>query len=72
MKDYEFIRELNDAEKDILGAKFGTAIAKAKFANQLKQGLGGEMKSDPRAIKLIKKPWTTRLKLWLTKIFTKF
>ena len=72
MADYTFIKELNDAEKDILGSKFTTAMAKAKFVNEIKQGLGSEIKKDPRSVKIIKKPWTTRLKLWLTKIFTKF
>ena len=72
MTNRSFLKELDDAEKDILGAKFTTAMAKAKFIGQIKQGLGEEIKKDPRAVKIIKKPWTTKLKLWLTNIFTKF
>ena len=72
MSDYGLIKELNEAERDILGAKFGTALAKAKFVNELKQGLGVEIKKDPRAVKVIKKPWTAKVRVWLTKIFTKF
>jgi hypothetical protein len=52
--------------------KYKTALKKAQFINEIKNGLGNEIKVNPSKIRFIKKPWHKRLGLFLKKIFTKF
>ena len=67
-----FERESKLAEKEILVGKYKTALKKQQFINEIKTGLGEEMKLNPSKIKIIKKSWLERLKLTIKKIFTKF
>ena len=66
------VREMDIAENEILGLKYKTALTKVQFMNELKGGLGDEIKKNPRGIRFIKKSWRERLKIWLTDIFTTF
>lgn len=65
-------KELADAEKDILGEKYKTALNKARLINQIKTGLGIQIKQNPGKAKIIKKSYYQRFTIWLAKIFTKF
>jgi hypothetical protein len=60
------------AENDILVEKYKTALKKQQFINELKSGLGNELKNNPSKVKIIKKTWMERFMLGLKKIFTKF
>jgi hypothetical protein len=64
--------EIDATEKAISLEKHKTQLKKSEFIREIKNGLGKEIKSNPNTIKVIKKPWYTRLKLFLAKIFTRF
>lgn len=65
-------KELDSTEKLNALEKHKTESKKAQFINEVKNGLGKEIKANPRAVKIIKKPWEIRVKMFLKKIFTKF
>jgi hypothetical protein len=65
-------KELDALEKVNNLEKYKTALKKAEFINEIKGGLGTEIKNNPSKIKFIKKPWHKKLKIFLGKIFTKF
>ena len=72
MKDNILNKELDAAEKDIQLEKYKTALKKAQFIQEIKSGLGAEIKNNPNKITIIKKPWYIKLGNVLKKIFTKF
>jgi len=72
MKDNLTNREASKLEKDILVEKYKTALKKNQFLNELKSGLGAEIKKNPGRAKIIKKPWYAKILITLRKIFTKF
>jgi hypothetical protein len=65
-------REQELAEKEVLMEKYKTALKKTQFVNELKTGLGAEIKKNPGKAKIIKKTWGQKLMISLGKIFTKF
>ncbi len=65
-------KELLAKENEEKLEKFKTQLRKQQFIEEIKNGLGNEIKRNPSAVKVIKKPWTTKLKLGLAKLFTKF
>ncbi len=65
-------REIELEEREILRDKFLTAMRKTQFVNELKSGLGDEIKKNPRGIKIIKESRYKRFMSWLKKFFTKF
>lgn len=65
-------RELEMAEREILMAKYQTALKKGQFINDLKAGLGNEIKANPRGFIIHKKSFWKRLSSFIKKIFTKF
>ena len=65
-------REMNQAGNDILNQKYKTALKKAQLINEIKSGLGAEIKKNPNKAKIIKKSWYERFMVTLKKIFTKF
>ncbi len=64
--------ETEKAEKELLLEKYKTAMKKVQFLNEIKSGLGDEIKANPNGVKIIKKSWGEKLKMHLKKIFTKF
>jgi len=72
MNDKVINREAKQAEREILVEKYKTALKKNQFINELKTGLGEEIKKNPGKAKLIKKTWGERFMLGLKKIFTRF
>lgn len=65
-------REIDQAEREMLAEKYKTALKKVQFANNIKNGLGLEIKANPNKAKFIKVSWFKRFLLSLKKIFTKF
>jgi hypothetical protein len=72
MNDKMIGRETSQAEKGMLVEKYKTALKKNQFINELKTGLGQEIKKNPSKVKIIKKTFGERFMLSLRKIFTKF
>jgi len=62
--------DLSAKEKVLMGQS--NVKQKKVLINELKTGLGEEMKKNPGKAKIIKKTRTQRFMLWLKKIFTKF
>ena len=65
-------RELKLVEQANQLEAYKTVMRKAQFISQIKTGLGDEIKSNPNEIKIIKKPFGQRVKLFFMGIFTKF
>lgn len=59
--DKELLVELDAMEKESLSDKAKTDRAKTQFINQIRNGLGEEIKKNPNKIVVTKKPLTTRL-----------
>jgi hypothetical protein len=71
MSDKAISREQALADKDVLVEKYKTALKKAEFVNEIKNGLGEEIKKKPKPI--IKKPTLgQKIMVSIKKIFTKF
>ena len=64
--------ELQQAERDKLLDMYKTARDKAMFINELKMGLGDDIKKNPSKVTVIKKTWYQKLGITIKKIFTKF
>lgn len=64
--------ELERTNKAIEQEILKTQLKKADFIRQIKYGLGDDIKAKPNEIKIIKKPWNERFKIFLSKFFTKF
>jgi hypothetical protein len=64
--------QLEQAERDILMAKYQTALKKGQLINELKGGLGAEIKTNPNGYIIHKKSISGKIKDFLKKIFTKF
>lgn len=65
-------RELEITERDIEMQKYVTQLKKTQFIDEIKHGLGKEIKQNPSKLTIIKKPWHQKLKLFFAKIFTRF
>jgi hypothetical protein len=65
------LKEMDQIENQIVADKYVTALKKVQFMNELKNGLGKEIKANPRAVKIITKPWYVKLKEKAKKIFTR-
>jgi hypothetical protein len=65
-------QEIKIVEKDILNDKFRTAMDKVKFVNEIKTGLGQEIKKNPNKVKINKKTFKDKFLDLIKKIFTKF
>lgn len=65
-------KELKTLEQELLLEKYKTALKKVQFINEIKSGLGADIKSNPNKVKVIKKSWYQKIVLIIKKIFTKF
>jgi len=59
-------------ESDIKSTKIKTDLAKERFINELKTGLGTKIKENPNRVKIIKPSLIKRFFTWFKSIFTKF
>ena len=64
-------REQSLADREVLVEKYKTALKKAQFVNEVKSGLGEEIKKNPRP-KIIKKTFMSKITSAIKNIFTKF
>ncbi len=71
MSDKAISREQALADKDVLVEKYKTALKKAEFVNEIKNGLGEEIKKNPKP-KVIKRSLFYKITSMIKKIFTKF
>jgi hypothetical protein len=71
MNDKGLNREQILADKEVLVEKYKTALKKSQFINELKNGLGEEIKKNPKP-KVIKKKFLHRIRESIKKMFTKF
>jgi hypothetical protein len=71
MSDKAISREQAMADKDVLVEKYKTALKKAQFVNEIKSGLGEEIKKNPRPL-VIKRSFLYRIGQSIKKMFTKF
>lgn len=71
MNDKSISREQTLADKEVLVEKYKTALKKAQFVNEVKNGLGEEIKKNPKP-KVVKKNLIARIALIIKKLFTKF
>ena len=71
-KNIKMSSELDKIEKQILLDKYTTAQHKAKFINEIKSGLGNEIKQVGGKVKIIEKSFLNKILDKLKKIFTKF
>ena len=72
MNDKMLDREMNQAGNAILNDKYKTALKKAQLINEIKSGLGAEIKKNPIKAKILKKSWYEKFMVTLKKIFTTF
>ncbi len=68
----ERIETVDSIINDIKGQKEQTKLNKLRFINEIKSGLGEKIKENPNQIKIIKKPWCSKLNQFIKNIFTKF
>jgi hypothetical protein len=71
MNDKSISREQTLADKEVLVEKYKTALKKTSFVNEVKNGLGEEIKKNPRP-KIIKRSLTYKIITSIKKLFTKF
>jgi hypothetical protein len=71
MSEKAISREQTMADKENLVEKYKTALKKAQLVNEIKNGLGEEIKKNPRP-KIIKKSLSSKIITVIKKIFTKF
>jgi hypothetical protein len=71
MSEKAMSREQTMADKENLVEKYKTALKKVQLVNEIKNGLGEEIKKNPRP-KIIKKSLSSKIITIIKKIFTKF
>jgi hypothetical protein len=67
MEDKSISREQILADKEVLVEKYKTALKKVNFVNEVKNGLGEEIKKNPRP-KIIKRSLTYRIIAFIKKL----
>ena len=68
----DFKKDLEFELKEIIKDRQTTNLKRIQFIEEIKNGLGEEIKKNPNGFKIIKKTKFQRFKLWLAKFFTKF
>ncbi len=70
--DNQLSKEIEAVERQINLDKATTALKKVQFANDIKNGLGKQIRANPNKVKIIKKPWYLKVRDFFGVIFTKF
>ncbi len=65
-------KELTTKENEVKLEQFKTELKKSQFIEEVRNGLGTQIKLNPRKVRIIKKPWHVKFKNSLAKLFTKF
>jgi|AntRauMFilla1563_2_1112583.scaffolds.fasta_scaffold00362_12 hypothetical protein len=75
-EDVENLGSINSIQQnisnDIKSIKYSTDLKKSSFINELKSGLGEEVKKNPNKITKIEKTWYQKFSLQIKNIFTRF
>lgn len=72
LSDSELDFEIKYERESMVKETITTAVNKVKFANEIKQGLGSEMKQKGGRVTILEKTRYEKFVVWLKKIFTKF
>lgn len=72
LTDAEKLLEIEFEKESMIKETIATAVSKVSFINEIKQGLGNEIKSKGSQVTIINKTRTQNIIDWLKKIFTKF
>lgn len=64
-------QELKTTENDVKAMKYKTALSKVRFINELKDGLGEDIKKG-RGFRMVKVPWKVKFKRAIRKFFKLF
>jgi hypothetical protein len=70
--DDEVMRELDEARKEREMLSFKTSLAKAQFIDEMKNGLGDEIKETGNKVEIIKPTFFQKIGKIIKKIFTGF
>lgn len=70
--DQMLTKELQIAEREREMFEYTNNLKKAQLIGELKNGLGDEIKEQGGTVKIIKRPWNYKLKMFLKKVFTRF
>jgi len=65
-------KETDQAEKEMLMFQYQTALKKVQFINEIKNGLGSEIKTNAGKVRVVNKSWLNKIIEKLRNIFTKF
>jgi len=68
----ERVETLDSINNDIKAVRQNTELKKNQFIMELKSGLGEKVKQNPNQIKVIKKSFKEKIKIFIKSIFTKF
>lgn len=71
-EDEQILNELNDTTNEKKMLDYKTSLAKTHFINEIKNGLGDEIKSNGSKIKIIKPSIWKKMGNIIKKIFTGF
>lgn len=66
--EHELREALKESSNDLAKVKG----EKQRFINDIKSGLGSQIKENPNRVIIVKQPWHVKLGLMIKKIFTKF
>jgi hypothetical protein len=72
MREKKILDEIGKLESEINFGNYRNDLKKSVFAEQLKRGLGEEIKANPNSYKVIKPSFYERFKSFITKLLTKF
>lgn len=72
LSDVEIALEIKLEKENMIKETIATAVSKVSFVNEMKQGLGAEIKSKGGQVTIINKTRGQKFMIWLKKIFTKF
>ena len=71
-KDGDVLKEIGDATNEKKMLNYKTSLAKNQFINEIKNGLGDEIKKGGNKFKVIKPSIWQKIKIIMNKIFTGF
>ena len=71
-EDDEILNEINDTNNEKIMLNYKTSLAKTQFIDEIKSGLGEEIKKSGNKVEVIKPSIWKRIRLIIKKLFTGF
>lgn len=65
-------KEIDAVERDAALEKYKTALRKVQLINEIKSGLGEEIKKNPNKVRVLEKKWYQKIGVLFKRLFTKF